>query len=99
MARVTLEELKARQPTVDHERLRRTTEEEIRRHAAEDGEDIDAPRAYEDMVPPALIRRRLGLTQAEIVALAKNSFLASFLPEADKQRHLAAIDAFVASMP
>lgn len=41
--------------------------------------------------------RALGLTQDDIVALAKNSFIASFLPEEDKQRHLAAIDAYVAS--
>ncbi|HEY8378857.1 MAG TPA: adenosine deaminase [Nannocystis sp.] len=42
--------------------------------------------------------RALGLTQDDVVTLAKNSFIASFLSEADKQRHLAAIDAFVASM-
>jgi adenosine deaminase len=42
--------------------------------------------------------RSLGLTRDDIVELAKNSFVASFLPEADKQRHLAAIDEFAASM-
>lgn len=41
--------------------------------------------------------RALGLTQDEIVQLARNSFTASFLPEADKQRHLAAIEAYVAA--
>lgn len=34
------------------------------------------------------------LTEAEIVTLARNSFLAAFLPEADIARHLAAVDAF-----
>ncbi|HXC54167.1 MAG TPA: adenosine deaminase [Rhizomicrobium sp.] len=34
------------------------------------------------------------LTRAEIVALAKNSFLGSFLDDADTARHIAAIDAY-----
>ncbi|MDC0716050.1 adenosine deaminase [Nannocystis bainbridge] len=41
--------------------------------------------------------RELGLSQDDVVALAKNSFTASFLGEDDKRRHLAAIDAFVAA--
>lgn len=41
--------------------------------------------------------RALGLTREDVVALAKNSFVASFLPGADKQRHVAEIDAFVAA--
>jgi adenosine deaminase len=39
----------------------------------------------------------LDLTRDEIVTLARNSFTGSFLDAADKARHLAAIDAFVAS--
>lgn len=38
-----------------------------------------------------------GVTAAEIVQLAKNGFEASFLPEADKQRYIQAIDAVAAS--
>ena len=38
----------------------------------------------------------LGLTKAELVTLAKNSFIGSFLPDAEKARHLAAIDAYSA---
>jgi adenine deaminase len=38
----------------------------------------------------------LGLTADDVVTLARNSFVASFLPEADRQRHLDAIDALVA---
>jgi len=37
-----------------------------------------------------------GLSQADLVQLARNSFTGSFLPEEAVQRHLAAIDAFVA---
>ncbi|MBU4567761.1 MAG: arginine--tRNA ligase, partial [Alphaproteobacteria bacterium] len=38
----------------------------------------------------------LGLSDAQLITLAHNSFTASFLPEAGKQKHLAAIDAAVA---
>ena len=37
----------------------------------------------------------LGLDDGEIVQLARNSFLASFLDEAEQRRHLSAIDAMV----
>jgi adenosine deaminase len=40
----------------------------------------------------------LGLTPAEIITLARNSFEGAFLPEADKARHLADIDAVVAAL-
>lgn len=38
-----------------------------------------------------------ALTRAEIVTLAKNSFLGSFLGDADKAEHIAAIDAYDAA--
>lgn len=38
----------------------------------------------------------LGLTREEVVRLAKNSFSASFLPEAEKQQHIESIDATAA---
>ena len=34
----------------------------------------------------------LGLTRAELVQLAKNSFLGSFLSDADKAKHVKAVD-------
>lgn len=37
----------------------------------------------------------LELSDAQLIQLARNSFTGSFLPEADKQRHLAAIDAAI----
>jgi adenosine deaminase len=42
------------------------------------------------------MRRALGLTAADLVRLARNSFAASFLDPADKARHFAAIDAVAA---
>ncbi|HEX4303993.1 MAG TPA: adenosine deaminase [Rhizomicrobium sp.] len=38
-----------------------------------------------------------GLTRGELVTLAKNSFLGSFLGDADKAKHVAATDAYAAS--
>jgi adenosine deaminase len=40
----------------------------------------------------AAVTRGLGLSPAQRRVLAENSFRASFLPEEDKQRHLAAIN-------
>lgn len=43
------------------------------------------------------ITAALDLSAQEIATLARNSFAGSFLPEADKARHIAAIDAVVAA--
>ena len=40
--------------------------------------------------------RALGLSRDEMFRVARNSFSASFLPEADKQRHLQAVDDYAA---
>lgn len=37
----------------------------------------------------------LGLTAGQMIQVARNSFVASFLPEAERQQHLDAIDAFL----
>ena len=39
-----------------------------------------------------------GLSREQLVTLARNSFLGSFLPQDEQARHLAAIDAYVASL-
>ncbi len=43
------------------------------------------------------VKEGLDLSDAHIIQLAKNSFVASFLPELKKAHHLQAIDAYVAS--
>jgi adenosine deaminase len=43
------------------------------------------------------IAAALSLSRAELVTLAKNSFSGSFLPEAEKARHIAAVDAYAAA--
>ncbi|MDP3460179.1 MAG: adenosine deaminase [Hyphomonas sp.] len=42
------------------------------------------------------VSEALKLSEAQVIQLARNSFTASFLPESDKQRHLAAIDTALA---
>ncbi len=39
----------------------------------------------------------LGLTMDEMLQVARNSFSASFIPDAEKQRHLDAVDAYAAT--
>ncbi len=64
VTRMTLEEALAKAPDVDRAKVEATTEEDIRRHMAEDGEDPDAVPRPEDWYPSAAsIRRRLGMTQ------------------------------------
>jgi len=49
-----------------------TTEDDIRRHAIEDGEDPDAPLAHHELTIPArAVREKLGLSQ-EAFAKALN---------------------------
>ena len=67
MVRRSLDEILASQPNLDHEKLRATTEDDIRRYMIEDGEDPDAelPSAWELVVPPQVVREKLGMTQEE----------------------------------
>jgi adenosine deaminase len=43
------------------------------------------------------VTEALGLNRAELATLARNSFLGSFLDDSAKARHIAAVDAYVAS--
>jgi putative transcriptional regulator len=63
----TLEEIEASKLKVDQAKLDATTEEDIRRHMIEDGEDPDAefPTDWEFVVPPQVVREKLGMTQEE----------------------------------
>ena len=72
--RMTLEEALASITDADREQLRKamaeTTEEEIRRHMIEDGEDPDAPLPPFAKPPDAkAIRAKLGMTQAAFADL------------------------------
>ena len=61
---MTLEEIKASHPKVDRAKIAATTEEDIRRHQIEDGEDPDAPLPPFRPAPNVrAIRTRLQMTQ------------------------------------
>ncbi|MFT8463726.1 helix-turn-helix domain-containing protein [Acetobacter persici] len=68
MARMTLAEIKARPSGIDWKRVNATTNEDIDRHAKEDGTDNELPGL--PYPTPATVRRHLKLTQKEIAALA-----------------------------
>ena len=46
-------------------KIKATTEEDIRRHMTEDGEDRDAELREEDIISPWYIRKRLGMSQQQ----------------------------------
>ena len=76
LTRMTLEEVKARaaRRTPDEQaefkrRMDATTEEDIRRHMIEDGEDPDAEPRFEAPVLPQDLRKKLGMTQIAFAAL------------------------------
>ena len=64
MARISLDQLRANRPTANRAKIDATTEEDIRRHMIEDGEDPDAePVGYRLVLSVTAIRERLGMTQ------------------------------------
>lgn len=73
MARYTLEEIEALPRDVDQAKIDATTEEDIRRHMIEDGQDPDEdlPATWVRVVPPQVVRKRLGLTQEEFARALK----------------------------
>ncbi len=66
MDRISLEEPRTAQLHMDHAKLDATTEEDIRRHMIEDGEDPDAaPGHYVKILPVATIRAGTRMSQSE----------------------------------
>lgn len=65
MVRKTLEQIVAENPKSDLKKIDATTEEDIRRHMIEDGEDPDFMPSLEDIFTPQVIRKRLKMTQEE----------------------------------
>jgi putative transcriptional regulator len=78
LTRMTLDEIVARaaERTPEEEaefrrRIDATTEEDIRRHMIEDGEDPDEEPQFERPVLPQDVRKKLGMTQTEFAALVR----------------------------
>jgi putative transcriptional regulator len=66
IVRKTLDALRSEKPAIDQTKIAAATEDVVRQHAREDGEDPNASRAKFDLVVPVLaVRRRLGMSQAE----------------------------------
>lgn len=68
IVRKTWEEVMAMKPEINREIFDATTEEDIRRHMIEDGEDPDAEYKFEIDVSPQVIRKRIGMTQEQFAA-------------------------------
>ncbi|HEY7300594.1 MAG TPA: helix-turn-helix domain-containing protein [Xanthobacteraceae bacterium] len=64
----SLEEIKAAKADIDRAKFDATTEEDIRRHMVEDGEDIEREINAEDIFSPQVIRKRLSLSQEQFAA-------------------------------
>ncbi len=76
--RMTMKEIEARAAARTPEeqaefrrRMDATTEEDIRRHMIEDGEDPDAEPCFERVALPRDVRKKLGMTQTEFAALLR----------------------------
>jgi putative transcriptional regulator len=63
--RMTLDAVMAHEPDVDFAKIDATTEEDIRRHMREEGYDPDEAIRDEDIISPAVIRKRLGMSQRQ----------------------------------
>ena len=70
VTRMTLEQILAADGgRVDRARLDATTEEDIRQHMIEDGEDPDEEPRFEAPVRAQDVRRKLGLSQTQFARL------------------------------
>jgi putative transcriptional regulator len=70
VTRMTLAQARAIEGMVDRAKLDATTEDDIRRHVIEDGEEPDAPVPPGRMVVLAgSVRRQLGMTQPQFAKL------------------------------
>ncbi len=72
VVRKSLEQLRRSKPQVDRTRLSATSEEDIRRHQIEDGQDPDAAlTGFTWNVPARAARERLNMTQEQMAALLR----------------------------
>jgi putative transcriptional regulator len=63
--KMTLAAIIARKPSVDLAKVDATTEEDIRQQMREEGYDPDEDIRDEDIISPAVIRKRIGLSQRQ----------------------------------
>ena len=63
--KMTLDAIKARPSKRDRSKIEVTTEDDIRRHMIEDGENPDEVLSDQDVISPWYIRKRLGMSQRD----------------------------------
>ncbi len=72
MARMTLTEAMDRPSTIDRMKLDATTDQDVRRHMIEDGQDPDdGVSGWQVVLPPRTVREKLGLRQADFAAVLR----------------------------
>jgi putative transcriptional regulator len=65
ITKMTLDAIKARPSKRNRSKIEATTENEIRRHMIEDGENPDEVLSDKDVISPWYTRKRLGMSQRE----------------------------------
>jgi putative transcriptional regulator len=65
---MSLDTIMAHKADVDVAKIDATTEDDIRRHMREEGYDPDEAIGEEDIISPAVIRKRLGMSQRQFAA-------------------------------
>ena len=65
LVRRTLESIRRLKPRISRATIDATTEADIRRQISEDGQDEPDLAGFAPVIPPRLVRKQLGMTQAE----------------------------------
>lgn len=64
--RRSAEEIRRLKPDINRAKMNATTEADIKRHMREDGQDEDDDlTGFAPVIPPQMLRKRLGMTQAQ----------------------------------
>ena len=69
ITRMTLDEVRARPSKMNRAKVRATGEKDIAQHMIEDDEDPALPLRAQDIVSPADIRKRMGMSQPEFARM------------------------------
>ena len=65
VVRRTMESIRRMRPRIDRAKIDATGEADVRRHMREDDEEDTALTGFAPVIPPKLLRKRLGMTQAQ----------------------------------
>ena len=65
IVRRSLESIRRMRPKIDRKKIAATTEAEIRRQMQEDDQDDGDLTGFAPVIPPQVLRKKLGMTQAE----------------------------------